>query len=164
MANLETLRNLCLASKNMFAVAGRHLYTQFIVYSRWTGPDMRKFLIKILKEPYLGSQLKFISYETWIRCGYACKYSSEEYDEYVQDDGYPPPPHRNECLPEAESILIERARDITGPRFPVRDGQCEMPFVEHLRRRCPAAQFILLLCTAPNLEILTLALPEPEGD
>ena len=56
---------------------------------------------------------------------------------------------------EIESILIERARGFAGLHFPDGDGH-EIPFVEHIRRRCAAAQLVLLLHAAPNLDILNL--------
>jgi hypothetical protein len=155
-ANLKTLTNLCLVSKAMFAVARRHLYTQFIFGPPET-PNLRKFLINILKDPYLAQQLRYISFEFYVHCGARCRMSTREYKEYLQEYS-----EFEDYQPDLEPIILRRALVISNLSFkPQAEDEIEIPFVEHLTRRCLAAHFILLLCYTPNLEVLTLGLDDP---
>jgi hypothetical protein len=145
-ANLETMYNLRLINKALFAVVRRHLYTEFMHFKPWPRRDLRKCLINILKEPSLGSQLKVICYQTENVDQSACQFSAEMHEPLLIDSA-------REYSQEIESILIERARGFAGLHFPDGDGH-EIPFLEHIRRRCAAAQLVLLLHAAPNLDIL----------
>jgi hypothetical protein len=158
-ANLQTLRSLCLANKNMFTVARRHLYTQFI-YGGTEHPDLRQFLLSILEDPYLARQLKFISYEESVICGAACHFSVEEYADLVRVEGKEGPYY---VEPECK-LVMQKALSFPNLCFDIRDAgwRQNIPFIDHLKRRCPAAQFVLLLCSAPNLEVLTLAVSEAD--
>jgi hypothetical protein len=160
-ANFHTIYNLSLVSKALFAVTRRMLYSKFVysdhgmyMRSHTTVPgarrDLRKCLINVLKEPYLGSQLKFICYQTEWPDKFHCGWTPEV---HAPDTLLP-----REYIEETESILMERARDFARVHFPGGDGLFR-PFVEHIKRRCVAAQLVLLIHAAPNLEILNLTAP-----
>jgi hypothetical protein len=155
-ANLESLRNLCLVSKAMFQVARRHLYTQFI-WGSTESTSLRQFLINILKEPYLARQLRYICYRNPLHCAETCWLSTKDYDAYAQSNAQ----YSEQCTPESESLIIEKASNLSGLCFA--GNKHQIPFLEHLRRRCSAAQLILLICHAPNLEILNIGVGSPES-
>jgi len=150
MVNLPTLLNLCLTSKAVYAIARRHLYTQFY-YNDSEQPDLEAFLIRVLREPYLARQIRSISYD------------AEEYHKVCADgnqqtnfDGPPTSPSVKE-IPVGKSQTVPELgnlRAYVGTR-----NLSGLSFVDHLRRRCPAAHLVLLICFALNLEVLRLQLP-----
>jgi hypothetical protein len=112
-ANLQTLRSLCLVSKKMSAITRRHLYTQFIHDSGDEACILRQFLIKIIKEPSLARELKYISWRRGLSWSKACLLSTKEYDAYVQENLQ----CGDERGPESETCMVERACAMSGLRF-----------------------------------------------
>jgi hypothetical protein len=155
-ANSLTLSNLSIVNKTLFAVVRRHMSHQVMTFPDGPRRNLRKFLINVLKKPYLGSKLKVIYFQgqggDWDDCQYIHQVYVGQVYEPVPPDYYDSP---NITRLETEAVIMQRARDFAGIRFPsgVADA---VPFDKHIKLRCTTAQIVLLLCSAPNLEVLNL--------
>jgi hypothetical protein len=132
-ANLPTLRNFYLSSKEMYDTAKIHMYSQFISNS-YAKPDLRKFLQKIVLEPRLGQELQFISYENNLQreSNGICKLTPEEYDGYIEDRKLN---HWHEDTPTELKIITEIIE--TALAIPDLSTSVHFGYLESYFRRSP---------------------------
>lgn len=151
-AHLATLRAVSLSSKTMYAIAKEHMYSQFFFHEH-ERPGLTGFLRAILQEPPLGHKLRSISCGPKFWDVDECKLARGSHQERLA---------RKELEGDRMSPIMRCAFGITGLHDPKNFGHLEgslfqQPLMSHLKIGCRSAQFVLLLCHAPKLEILTVA-------